>query len=160
MQESIEPAIVSWGGWPDPEDTWQTEFHWLGTRDPSALLSISAAIEFMESVGLERFRERTHALARYARQRIGELTGLEALTPDAPDWYGSMVSLPLPAGPGRPLQTAIWQRFRVEVPVFAWEGGRLVRPSCHLYTRREHVDRLVDALRELLPEFSRHECRG
>jgi isopenicillin-N epimerase len=154
LHKTIEPVVVSWGGWPDAQSSWQTEFNWLGTRDPSALLSISTAIEFLESVGLDRFRTRTHDLARYARQRIRELTGLEALVPDSPEWYGSMISLPLPDGPARPLQTAIWDHHRIEVPVFEWEGRRLVRPSCHLYTRHEHVDRLVDALRELLPQYS------
>lgn len=48
-QQRAQPGIVSWGrslgGRPA---NWIDEFHWSGTRDPSACLSVPAAIEFFE----------------------------------------------------------------------------------------------------------------
>jgi isopenicillin-N epimerase len=130
--------------------SWRDEFIWTGTRDPTAFLAAPAAIEFIESLGLDEFRRRTHGLAQHARERIGALTGLDPLTPDEPGWYGSMVSLPLPPGEAQPLQDALWRRFGIEVPIFAWHGRRLVRVSCHAYNTVEEIERFVDALRVAL----------
>ena len=157
-QAALRPLVVSWGrsisGRPA---SWKDEFNWTGTHDPAAYLAIPAAIEFLERYGLENFRRETHALAAYARQRIGEFAGVEPLVPDGPEWYGSMVALALP-GPGSqpahpaepdPLQAALWQRFQIEAPVMRWQGRRLLRVSCHLYNDRSDIDRLIVALAEL-----------
>jgi isopenicillin-N epimerase len=152
-QANLRPGVLSWGrALVGDQATWRDEFNWVGTRDPSAYLAIPAAIDFLESVGLEAFRSQTHGLARLARQRIEALTGLGGLTPDAPTWYGSMVALPLPAGPCEALQAALWERHRIEVPIVDWQGRRLIRVSCHLYTTEDEIGRLVVALRELLAD--------
>ncbi len=157
-QKSLVPPVMSWGGSLGGRAAhWQDEFRWLGTRDPAPFLAVPTAIEFLERFGWEAFREQTHDLARYARQRIVELTGLEPAVPDSRDGFGSMISLPLPAS-GDPipkqgqqdrLQIELWQRFGIEVPIVHWRGERLIRVSCHLYNTREHLDRLCDALQQL-----------
>lgn len=152
QQASVEPAVLSWGRHPPNKQDldWTDEFTWLGTRDLAAWLSVPAAIHFLsQQVGLTMFRQQTHGLARYARQRISKLTGLTPLTPDDPDWYGSMVALPLPPGDAVPLHEALW-REQIEVPIIDWQGQRLVRVSCHLYNRADEVDRLVAALSRLM----------
>jgi isopenicillin-N epimerase len=64
-----------------------------------------------------------------------------------------MVALPLPDGPCEALQAALWERHRIEVPVLEWQGRRLIRVSCHLYTSEDEIERLVAGLGELLREF-------
>jgi isopenicillin-N epimerase len=150
-QARIEPLVTSWGttarGGPK---RWIDEFTWAGTRDPSAFLAVPAAIDFLESLGIAEFRAHTHALAQLARQQIVALTGLEPLVPDSPDWYGSMIALPLPAGDAPALQRALWERCAIEIPLVTWQGRRLIRPSCHLYTQPEQIDGLARALAALL----------
>jgi isopenicillin-N epimerase len=151
-QSSVQPAILSWGRHPpwQRDLTWRDEFTWLGTRDPAAWLAVPVAIDFMiENVGLDVFRGHTHAMARFARERIGELTGLAPLVPDDAAWYGSMISLPLPPGDAQTLHEALWRR-KIEVPIVDWQGQRLVRVSCHLYTQAQEIERLLAALREEL----------
>lgn len=150
-QPTIDSIVVSWGRTPAGQTaSWRDEFTWAGTRDPSAFLSVPSALDFLESVGLEAFRARTHELARFARELVTALTGLEPLVPDSPEWYGSMISLPLPAGEAPPLQQALWERYRIEVPIVPWQGGRLVRPSCHLYNQPAEMEHLAEALGKLL----------
>jgi isopenicillin-N epimerase len=68
-----------------------------------------------------------------------------------------MVTLHLPhvprsdAWPGKPhpLQNALWERHRIEVPVFEWQQRLCLRVSCHLYNRPADIALLADALREL-----------
>ncbi len=156
-QQQLTPPVMSWGGSLSGRSAhWQDEFRWLGTRDPAAFLAIPTAIEFLERFGIEEFRQQTHELAQYARQRIVELTGLEPPTPDSREWYGSMIALPLPST-GEPvprqgirdqLQNPLWEKFGIEVPIVHWRGERLLRVSCHLYNTRAHIDLLCDALKQ------------
>ena len=151
-QVSIRTPVISWGKPAGDEKTWRDELVWLGTRDPAALLAIPAAIDFMTQVGWDEFRAHGHGLARLGRERrSSELTGLEPLVPDnAAEWYGTMISLPLPPGQDQSLQRSLWERYRIEPkPVTRWHDRWWIRPSCHLYTRPEDIERLVEALREL-----------
>ena len=155
VQPQVRPMLLSWGTPPEGEQgNWRDEFIWLGTRDPSANLSIPAAIEFIEQLGLERFRERTHAVAQYARNHLVELTGEPALSPDDSQWYGSMVAIPLPPGPVRELQDALWLEAGIEVPVTEWNEQRLLRVSCHAYTQEAEIDQLAGALEAILPRLT------
>lgn len=154
-QQKLSPPVMSWGGSVSGRPAnWQDEFRWLGTRDPAPFLAIPSAIEFLDRFGLEKFREQTHELAKYARQRIADLTGFEPPIPDCREWYGSMIAMPLPLGEVPPnqgirdqLQTPLWEKFGIEVPIIHWRGERLIRVSCHLYNSRDQIDQLIDALR-------------
>jgi len=150
-QPNVRTPLLSWGRLlPARPREWWEEFVWPGTRDPSAYLASTAACDLLERAGLARFRERTHALARYARRRIIALTGLEPPTPDHKEWYGSMVSLPLPPGDNRALQIALRQQHGIETPIIDRHGNRSIRVSCHLYTSVGDVDALLTALETLL----------
>jgi isopenicillin-N epimerase len=149
--ERIKTPQLSWGRLaPAKPIKWWEEFVWPGTRDPSAYLGSEAAIDFLEGVGLPAFRAHTHNLARYARQCLVDLTGLEPATPDDPSWYGSMVSVPLPPGDAAGLQCDLWQSHGIEVPVIERGGRRSIRVSCHLYNNKQDIDSLVRALGERL----------
>lgn len=156
-QPGLRPTLLSWGrSLRGAAPSWKDEFHWPGTFDPTPYLTIPTALECIRSLGIETFRERTHALARYARQRLLELSGEGALTADDPRWYPSMVTVPFEslgrsaAFPGdiHPFQKWVWERHRIEVPVIGWQGKPQVRVSCHLYNSRMDIDRLIDAVNE------------
>ncbi len=151
-QASIQPPILSWGKLDTSAgpQAWTDEFGWLGTRDPSALLAIPAAIDFLAEVGLETFRARTHHLAQYARERLLELTGLDAIVPAGDGWFTSMAHVRLPDGEPRPLQAALWEQHGIEVPIIPFSKRRWIRVSCHLYTTKSEIDALVAALMKLL----------
>jgi isopenicillin-N epimerase len=167
-QAQVRPPALSWGRiQPTPVTTWSDEFVWTGTRDPSAYLCVPAAIEFLERIGLENFRARTHWLAQYARRRLVELTGLDPIMPDDPAWYCAMAHVPLPprrtsaaadaaarAAIGHPvsnlLQHSLSREFNIEVPIVDFGSRRYIRVSCHLYTDTKQIDCLIEALAALL----------
>jgi isopenicillin-N epimerase len=164
VQAQIQPVVISWGasvgGHPS---SWRDEFYWQGTRDLTSNLAVPAALDFLDTAGWSAFRERVHSLAQYAREQIAAATGLRPLVPDSPKWYGSMISLPIPAhhrqppaqGKRDPLQDALWERERIEAPIVWWKGERMVRVSCHLYTTTAELDLLRDTLAALLKEDAR-----
>jgi isopenicillin-N epimerase len=75
---------------------------------------------------------------------------------------GALAALPLPDGRGAPppsplyldpLQDALMDRWRIEVPVIPWPAPprRLIRISAQIYNERADYERLAAALREILP---------
>ncbi len=88
-QAMMEPLIVSWGRTPEGHaPSWRDEFTWAGTRDPSAYLATTSAIRFLENIGLDAFRDRTHQLDRQSREMLTSMTGLDDLVTESRDWYG------------------------------------------------------------------------
>ena len=148
--EAMKPTMLSWGRLPPREiNVWSDEFIWSGTRDPSAYFAIPAAIDFLQRVGLERFRHSTHALAQYARGRLLDLVGGQPLVPDSPEWYGSMVNVPLPDGDAKSLQDQLWKRHQIEVPVIAWppvSSSRFIRISAQTYNSHDDYKKIAAAL--------------
>jgi len=119
-----------------PEGCW--------SREPGAGLS-----------GVRLFRHLSHTLVQAARGKITAVTGLEPI--GTPEWYGTMVTLPLPEWVGEtphnhmhPLQAALWERFQIEAPIVNWNGRRHIRVSCHLYNDMADIDRVAAALAEIL----------
>jgi isopenicillin-N epimerase len=139
-QEWIEPNVVSWG-WRDDAD-FPERHGWAGTRDPSAYLAVPKALEVHATFEGERQR----AVADEAERRLGEL-GIPRL-PGVPAPF--MRAFVLPEGDPEELWDRLYAEHRVEVPVYEWEGLRVLRVSIGPYNDEEDVDRLVAALRVLL----------
>ena len=155
-RQAIRPALVSWGGSQTGRPkSWKDEFLWQGTRDLTGFLAIPAAIEYLNQYGLENFRQNTHALACEARARLELQLKTFAPIPDHPDWYGSMVTVPLPekvivpatwTGKPHPLQQVLTEKHRIEVPIIKWGHRMHIRVSCHLYNTSADLDKLCHAL--------------
>ncbi len=146
-QHCVQPQLKSWGRLlPAMPEQWFEEFIWSGTRDPAAYLSVPTAIEFLESIGLESFRHRTHGMARRTQQRLIELTGQQPIAAEFDRWYAAMSHVPLPAGDWSPLQHWLWEEHRIEVPVIEFENRWYIRVSHHLYTTQGDIDKLMIAL--------------
>ena len=139
-QEWIEPRVVSWGY---REDADFGERHgWAGTFDPAAYLSVPKAIEVHATFDLESMR----GLADDAERRLWEF-GL----PRVPGQAAPFVrAVELPPGDAQELWKRLYEEFRIEVPVYEWEGRRLLRISIGPYNDGEDVDRLIEALRRTL----------
>jgi len=162
VQSLLNPLVVSWG-WqsetPGPS-RFVDEQEWQGTRDIAAYLAVPSAITFQAAHDWTRVQQECHELARAARQAIGNLTGLEALSHDSPEWYAQMVTVPLPPCDADALRRRLYDEFTVEVPVITWKGRQFVRISIQGYNTQANVDTLVLALAELLPAVTRQPRGG
>jgi len=157
----MQPVIISWGGSISGRSrSWKDEYTWMGTRDPAPMLSVSAAIDFLEEVGVPRFREHSADLILGAQRRLNAAAGLVPLASESSAHRLPMISISLPVpdgwkspahGAADPLQIRLRERYQIEIPVFGWNGQRLLRISCHLYNSEADIDRLVDALEQELP---------
>jgi len=156
VQEMVEPLVVSWG-WDLPESTdlpgsfkLPGRLEWHGTDDPSACLAVPAAIEFMDRHDWESVRQDCHDLVRQAITRIQELTGLPCAYPDERSYF-MMAVAELPPQPDLPaFKSRLYEEHRVEAPCIEWNGRHFIRISVQGYNDQRDIDRLIDALRQML----------
>jgi isopenicillin-N epimerase len=138
--------VISWG-YDGDDPSFLSRHEQQGTRDPSAYLTVPAAIEWQHRHDWDTVRARCHELARRAARELG----LEALVPDTShDLFGQMVTLRLPDGAPDDLQERLYDEHRIEVPTFRHGEGQLIRASFQGYNDADDLERLKGALAELL----------
>jgi isopenicillin-N epimerase len=163
LQERTRPTVISHGASASRtgRSRYLIEFDWMGTDDPTAILSVPAAIRFMGQLlpgGWAAVRETNHQLALRGRDVLCNALGIDPPCPD--DMIGSLASLPLPDGDGRPsvsplyadpLQDQLLERFHIEVPVIPWPRPpkRLIRISAQVYNSDGDYEQLGHALQAL-----------
>ena len=151
----VRPAVISHGANATRTDRsrFHLEFDWTGTFDPSAWLSVPAALRFLPSLvdgGWPKVMRRNHELALRGRNILCNRLGIPPAAPD--EMIGSMAALPLPDGDGDLLQNKLLFDYRIEVPLIPWPHPpkRVLRISAQLYNTAEEYERLAEALaREL-----------
>jgi isopenicillin-N epimerase len=152
MQEILEPLVVSWG-W-ESEHPGASRFvdhhEWQGTRDIAAFLTVPAAIAFQAEHDWTTVRQRCHALASDTRKRLNALTGLEPICPDSSEWFAQMCAARLPEVDLDNLKNRLYDNYRIEVPLYRWNGRPLIRVSFQAYNGQADAEALVEALARLL----------
>lgn len=158
LQHLVEPLIVSWGYQTTEETTTGSRFvdllQWSGTKDPSAALTVPAAIQFMQEHNWDQVRLECHELLRETLARICDLTGLSPLYPLDSSHYSQMGVAPLPPSNLVELKKRLYDEHRIEVPVLEWNGMQLIRVSIQAYNDRRDADALLAALNSLLPQVA------
>jgi isopenicillin-N epimerase len=163
---STRPVVISHGANATRADRsrYLLEFDWVGTTDPTPWLCLPKAIETLGGLhegGWPQLRAANRRLVLDARRLLAETVESEPPCSDA--MIGSLASLRLPDGnPGAeaprsplytdPLQDALLELFRVEVPIIPWPEPpkRILRISGQAYNAPEQYAVLAGALGRLL----------
>ena len=149
-QALLDPLVISWG-W-EPEIPGPSPFidqiEFWGTRDVTPFLSVPAALDFQAERHWPAVRERCRRLVRAAREALLALPGVEALQAPHPELLGQMVAVALPAGTDvLDLKTRLYDRHRVELPLYLWQERPLLRVSIQGYNGEDDLAALLAALR-------------
>ncbi|HET7436261.1 MAG TPA: aminotransferase class V-fold PLP-dependent enzyme [Thermoanaerobaculia bacterium] len=156
---SIRPIAISHGANSMRRDRsrFLIEFDWTGTFDPTAWLSVPAALRFLPSLvdgGWPEVMRRNRELALRGRDILCDALGIEQPAPD--EMLGAMAAVPLPPGEqttapslyGDPLQDELLFEHNIEVPFVPWPAppARLLRISAQLYNTIDEYERLAQLL--------------
>jgi isopenicillin-N epimerase len=171
---TTRPVVTSHGANDPRRDRsgYLLEFDWTGTDDPTAWLSVPAALDFLDRLvpgGWPELRGSMHRLAVDGRRRLVDALGTDDLAPD--DMLGSMAAVRVPIDArdsvaALELARGLQEEDRIEVPIadFPVRGARaegappatwLLRISAAPYTTSADVDRLVAALGRRLGQQGR-----
>lgn len=153
VQRLLKPLVVSWGYESEtPGDSTFIDHHeWWGTRDLAAFLAVPTAIQFQQDQDWARVRSACHRLAVETWKRVHALTGCAPLHSDPELWFAQMSLISLPAAADlAALKARLYDEFKIEIPVVAWNERKLIRLSVQGYNTKRDMDRLLTALGKIL----------
>ena len=150
LQETIEPLIISWGSEVDRSPSpFIYESQYQGTWDPSAFLTVPAAIQFQQEHDWNSEREKSRALNRETRDRIYEIIDTVPICPNTEEWLGQMASIITNIENGLDFKRRLMDEYKIEIPVFPWGDKILFRTSFNAYNDENDADRLIEVLGKL-----------
>lgn len=159
LQGMLNPLVIS-HGWTaqskEPEakgafgnSPFIDELEVQGTRDPSAWLTVPAALEFRREHDWAQVAEGCRELAQETAARVRRMTGLPALS--TPEFCApQMVAMPIPACDAPAVHLRLFEKHRIEIPVFKWQDRHIARVSVQGYNSRDQMTLLIRALAEEL----------
>ncbi len=173
VQPLINPLVIS-HGWTDKSkepgakgafgnSPFIDELEMQGTRDPAPWLTVPAALDYRRENDWASVAAHCQALAQDTARRLAERTGLAPLS--TPEFCApQMVAMPLPDCDTDALKLALYDKYRIEIPVFRWQDTCIIRLSVQGYNSRPQMDLLIEALTDLLglaaPAGHRVSSRG
>ncbi len=144
-------------GWHNSGSSFHANFDWTGTDDPSARLSVAAAIETIGTHrpdGWDGIRSSNHELVLAGRQVLLDLW--EQTEPAPESMIGSIAAIPVPhhlanRDDGRRLAAVLAEEFSIELPVFAFPEApdHLLRLSAQQYNSIADYEALASAMTTL-----------
>jgi isopenicillin-N epimerase len=146
-QPETHPTVISHGF----GKGYLQEFDWTGTRDPTAYLSIGAALDFHFHLGGPVLRQRNIDLAADAASLVALRLNTETLNTEC---AGAMRLVRLPVAPvtdWAPLRAKLLQA-GTDAPVHAIGGALWLRLSAFAYNELEDYARLADIVARVLRE--------
>jgi isopenicillin-N epimerase len=143
-RDTLRPLVASHG----LDLGYQSAFDWTGTRDPTAILAVPAALDFFDRAGWPDVRQHNNDLARRGAELVAGRIGTSY--PHVDDLAAAMRLVPLPAAltetEARALEARLLAEHGVVVPVTSHGGWRWLRVSAQLYNTLEDYERLAGAL--------------
>lgn len=129
------------------------EFRKVGTRDPSAMLTVPAALSLHHELGGAQLRQRNQDLASVAADLLCGTLGGQVSAPAA--MRGAMATLSLPGMPATrdaatALRLCLREQHRIEVLALPFAGQLWLRISAHAYNSLADYEQLAAVLPEAI----------
>lgn len=107
--------------------------------------TVPVAFDFLTSIGVDRFRQRTHQLATLGGEMLSALSGCRTVV-NVDHWHASMVLVEIPNGDPFTLRDTLFHEHNIASAVMQWDQHRYLRISCHLYNDESDLEKLAAAL--------------
>jgi isopenicillin-N epimerase len=149
----LHPVTISHGY----GEGFTAEFDWTGTTDPSAFLSLPAAIACHERLGGTALMERNRRLAAEAATLLAGTLGTEVGALSGTAGSMGLVRLPIGLEPKRSEAVKVrhaLQAAGTDAPVHPLAGALWLRLSAYAYNEIADYRRLADLLPEVLNRLS------
>ena len=151
-QALFDPLIVSWGfdaAIPGPSRF--IDYHQgQGTRDFSAMLTIPAAIRFMDENHWPDVAARCRQLVIDQAERFCNLLKAEPLSTLHSDFIAQLYSIRIRSSQPEKLQRLLFEKYKIEIPVMRHDDKVFIRFSINAFNSSIDLDKLYAALEEII----------
>lgn len=155
MINEVYPDHSTWAELPEKFEA--------GTPNVAGAVGLSAAIEYLEGLGLEAVREHDQQLVAYGLQQLGKVEEVKILGTLDPEKRSGSVSFEYRGVHAHDVATildsegvAVRSGHHCTMPLHNSMGvAASVRASFNVYTTKEDIDRLVDALTKVKKTFGK-----
>jgi cysteine desulfurase / selenocysteine lyase len=133
-----------------------------GTPPIAPAIAMSAAIEYLENIGLEAIHRHERVLTEYAYEQLSQIEGLRILGP-APEYRAGLISFAFERIHAHEFAQILNDSFGIAVraghhctqPLHKSLGiSASTRASFYLYNRPEEVDRLIEGIAAVQAKFA------
>ena len=117
-----------------------------GTRDASRVVAMTAAIRFLEEIGMERVAAYGQGLAVYLQDQLRPMAGVTVLTPRDPALSAGLTTFKLDAMGYRELYQLLSTEFKLRCRIVTEQGLDAIRVSTHIFNNTSECDRVVEGV--------------
>jgi selenocysteine lyase/cysteine desulfurase len=131
------------------------KFEQIGTHPASQRNAVTEALDFHESIGVERKAERFRYLRRRWANRLRELPGVKILNSEDPEQSCAIGFISVDAFDAVKLSNYLWNKDRIWTTAVVTPGeyqGLRVTPN--VYTTLEEIDTFADAMEKVIKRGS------
>lgn len=121
-----------------------------GTRDIASVVGMQAAIEFMQSITMERVTSYIRDLGVYLHQGLLTLDGVEVLTPDDPAMRAGMTTYKVAGVRYDELYRRLLQDHKLRCRIVTERGLDALRVSTHVFNSRADCDRVIEGTKQII----------
>lgn len=150
-QHLFDPLIISWGfNALFPSHSRYLDYHQLqGTRDFSAFLTIPDSISFMKAHDWPQVAAGCRQLVKNNAEDFLALLNARPLAPLTDDFTGQMLSGEVKTGEPEKLQRALFEEYKIEIPVMRHGEKVFMRYSLNAFNTQKDMDTLFDAIKSI-----------
>ncbi len=155
LLDTVRPIFV--GAYSDNGFDLQTgkiEFHptaqryEYGTYNVPLIVGLGAAMDFLQTIGMENVWKRNRALSTRVYEGLSEIRDVEILSPRRTDDRGAMVTFRMLNMKVEKLQSLLAEKYKLRTRFVGEANLNGLRISTHLYNTFEEVERLVKGVKE------------
>lgn len=161
-QHEVRPTVISHAAnrTRPNRSRFLAEFDWTGTFDPTPLLALPTAIEFLSQLhsgGFNQLMQENGAKALTGRRMILDRLAIDSPAPES--MIGSLAAVLLPVSQFSrerlELLKSLYDDYRIELPVFQSpiepvSGDWILRISMQVYNELSQIEKLLDAVQSIL----------
>jgi len=147
VQDRLWPTIAN-SGWNAGDDAGR--FETLGQRADPLVFALGEAVDFQTKVGRPRIERRIRSLATHLKEELSEMPGVRLHTSMDPYLSGGLTAFSMEGMDPQVLMDYMRERHNLVIRTIGSEekGTRGVRVSTHVFVFHEHVDMLLEGIRE------------
>lgn len=134
---------------PEPDSSDIRKFENLGTRHMGSEMAIGYSLDFHNSIGTPRKRERLLYLRNYWMQKAAEIPGVGFYNSFDPKFSCALANIKIEGKTAAEIDQALWRDHKIHTVGIDYEGVDGVRVTPNIYTNPADLDRLVSAIEEI-----------